>query len=354
MKERLWTNLIAALRHGQCILMLGPEIPATAQNNASGATLIGGLKGKLRREMEDDNRQVYGNTLAAVAQQYEDAYESNSLQSTAEGFYRSCQYGPSTVHDRLASLPFSLIVTTAQDDLLRQALANAKKEPLVHHFNLRGDKIANPEFMIPGSPTQPVVYHLFGEASDPPSLVLSENDLLDFLIAVVSERSSLPNSLLRALKRKGQSFLFLGFGVRHWDLRILSKLLLRALDQSHSTSIAAEPVRNLLPQPDREEMVLFYQRGTRVEVEDTDIGEFLSEVLRRLEAEGGYAGQLAPLGSRPRVFISYAREDADLAQRLFAALQKEYFDPWLDSESLGGGEDWDKRIRQDLATSHFT
>lgn len=354
MKERLWTNLIAALRHGQCILMLGPEILATPQNNASGTTLIEELKRELRREMEDDNRQVYANTLAAVAQQYEDAYESNSLQSKAESFYRSRRFAPSTLHDRLASLPFSLIVTTAQDDLLRQALASAKKNPLVHHYNLRGDKIGNPEFMIPGFPTQPVVYHLFGEASEPSSLVLSENDVLDFLIAVVSERPPLPNSLLSALKRKGQSFLFLGFGVRHWDLRILSKLLLRALDLSQSIPIAAEPLCNLLPPPDREEMVLFYQRGTRVEVEDTEIGEFLSEVSRRLEAEGGYAGQAAPLGARPRVFISYAREDADLACRLFAALQKEYFDPWLDSESLVGGEDWDKHIRQDLEKSDFT
>jgi hypothetical protein len=133
---------------------------------------------------------------------------------------------------------------------------------------------------------------------------------------------------------------------------MISKLLLRALELSRSTPIAAEPLKDLL-QSDCDEMIYFYQRGTRVELEDTNIAEFLDEVSTRMEAEGGYAGQTAPLGTRPRVFISYAREDADLASRLFDALQKEYFDPWLDQEKLVGGEDWNKHIRQDLARSDF-
>jgi len=338
--------------------MLGPELPARAlakSPNAQvdeGEALIEGLRDQLTRELENENRRISGHTLAAIAQQYEDAFESNSLQAAAEKFYRSRRYGPSTIHSKVALLPFPLIVTTCQDDLLTQALKQSNKSPITQRYNLRGDKIANPEFVIPGSPTSPLVYHLFGNADEPSSLVLSENDVLDFLISVVSDRPPLPNSLLSALKRKGQSFLFLGFGVRHWDLRIMSKLLLRALELSRSTPIAAEPLRGL-PQSDCDEMILFYQRGTRVEVEDADLGGFLTEVSHRLEAEGGYAGQAAPLGTRPRVFISYAREDADLASRLFDALQREYFDPWLDTESLVGGEDWDKRIKQDLEKSDF-
>src|SRR5271167_489209 len=212
--------------------MLGPELPARefteSQNGEATESkpIIEELKGKLARELKDDNRAVYGDTLAAIAQQYEDAFESNPLRAVADCFYRSRDYGPSAVHEKLASLPFPLIVTTCQDDLLAQALRNANKTPIVERYHLRGDKRANPEFVIPGSPSSPLVFHLFGKADEPSSLVLSENDVLDFLIAVVSERPPLPNSLLSALKRKGQSFLFLGFGVRHWDLRILSKLLL--------------------------------------------------------------------------------------------------------------------------------
>jgi len=360
-KERHWNNLVGSLRHGNCVLMLGSEIPvkvaSTTSTTAStdGTTLAEELRRRLARELEEDDRSATGTTLAALAQQYEDTegFGPTTLRATAEMALTSRQYSPSSVHEQLAALPFSLIVTTSQDTLLEQALKAAGKAPVSQRYHLRGDKRENPEFVVPGSPASPVVFHLFGSAEEPSSLVLSENDVLDFLIRVVSERPPLPNSLLRVLKRIGQSFLFVGFGIRHWDLRILLKILLRALELNRSgPAVAAEPLDSLV-QSDRDEMILFYQRGTRVELEDADVGTFLTKLSERLEADGGFVGQAVPLGPRPRVFISYAREDAALASKVFDALQKAYFEPWLDQESLQGGDDWNKRIEADLDASDF-
>ena len=360
MKERHWNSLIASLRHGQCVLVLGPEIPVQVAPGAHGIDSESGSFGQafarvLAAELEDDNRRVTSTSLAAVAQQYEDSegFGANALRAAAERFYGSEAFAPSDVHTTLAALPFTMIVSTCQDPLLERALLLADKTPIIKRYHFRGDRRENPEFVIPGSPQAPVVFHLFGDAREPPSLVLSENDILDFLISVVSERPPLPNSLLRALKRVGQSFLFVGFGITHWDLRVLLKVLIRALELTRGGSaFAAEPLRALL-QPDREETILFYQRGTRVEVEDADVGSFLAELARRLAGEGGYAGEAAPIGPRPRVFISYAREDGDLAARIFDALQKAHFEPWLDRESLAGGEEWDQRIESGLEESDF-
>jgi hypothetical protein len=341
--------------------MLGSEIPvkvaSTTSTTAStdSTSLAEELRRRLARELEEDNRSATGTTLAALAQQYEDTegFGPTTLRATAEMALTSRLYSPSSVHEQLAALPFSLIVTTGQDSMLEQALKAAGKAPVTQRYHLRGDKRENPEFVVPGSPASPVVYHLFGSAEEPSSLVLSENDVLDFLIRVVSERPPLPNSLLRVLKRIGQSFLFVGFGIRHWDLRILLKILLRALELNRSgPAVAAEPLDSLI-QSDRDEMILFYQRGTRVELEDADVGTFLTKLSERLEADGGFVGQAVPLGPRPRVFISYAREDAALASKVFDALQKAYFEPWLDQESLQGGDDWNKRIEADLDASDF-
>jgi hypothetical protein len=184
-------------------------------------------------------------------------------------------------------------------------------------------------------------------------LVLSENDLLDFLIGVVSERPPLPNSLSRALKRSGQSFLFIGFGISQWYLRVLMKVLVRSLELHRTAStIAAESLRSL-SERDREQTILFYQRGTRIEVEDADVSEFLTELADRLAAEGGVVAEAAPLGPRPRVFISYAREDTALASRLFDGLGRSQFEPWLDEAALIGGEKWDQRIRDELAIADY-
>ena len=257
--------------------MLGPEIPAKPlAGDPQHNTVIEGLKRQLADELEGDRRTVCGTTLFAVAQQYEDAFGSKSLKSIAEDFYRTFQFAPSTVHEMLASLPFSLIVTTSPNQLLAQALKAANKTPAVQRYHAWGDKRDNPEFEITGSPSAPVIYHLFGHAEEPESLVLSENDILDFLKAVISGTSPMPNSLLRVLKSKEQSFLFLGFGVRRWDLRMLLKVLLKTWEQDQG-SIAAESLEGLADS-DCEEMALFYQRGTRVEIEDTDAETFLTQV----------------------------------------------------------------------------
>ena len=92
------------------------------------------------------------------------------------------RFVPSEVHGALAELPFSLILTTCQDDLMAMLSRPPERIRSFERYNFRGDRRDNPEFPLPSSPQAPLVYHLFGDAQEPGSLVLSENDLLDFLI----------------------------------------------------------------------------------------------------------------------------------------------------------------------------
>jgi hypothetical protein len=361
MKERYWTNLVTSLRYGQCVLVLGPEIPAKLASTAESSPATGDLSyaealtRRLASELEDDNRGVTGNTLAAVAQQYEDAegFGPNTMRSLAAQFYTSEAYNPSDVHHSLASLPFNLILTTCHDALLTRALQSSGKKPFVRRYHFRGDRHDNLEFTPSETPDEPVLYHLFGFAQEPRSLVLSENDVLDFLLAIVSERPPLPNTLSRLLKRKDQSFLFVGFGIKQLHLRILLKAFIRALELHRTGSAIATESLRALSEGDREQTILFYQRGTRVEVEDAEIRTFLTDLTRRLETAGGVVTQAAPPGPRPRVFISYAREDGELASRVCHVLEASNFEPWLDKESLEGGEIWDQRIRDQLEDTDF-
>src|SRR4029077_15605285 len=261
-----WTNLLTSLRYGQCVLLLGPEIPAgtaSARNpspDAQDLSYTEALTRRLASELEDDNRRVTGSTLAAVAQQYEDAegFGSNTMRSIAAQFYTSEAYVPSDVHHSLASLPFNLILTTCHDALLTRALQSSGKKPLVCSYHFRGDRHDNLEFTPSETPDEPVLYHLFGFAQEPRSLVLSENDVLDFLLAIVSERAPIPNTLSRLLKRKDQSFLFVGFGIKQLHLRILLKALIRALELHRTGSAIATESLRALSEGDREQTILFY------------------------------------------------------------------------------------------------
>jgi hypothetical protein len=53
------------------------------------------------------------------------------------------------------------------------------------------------------------------------------------------------------------------------------------------------------------------------------------------------------------VFISYAREDAALAERLNSSLKKANFEPWLDKQALEGGADWNQSIRDQLEDTDY-
>lgn len=50
--------------------------------------------------------------------------------------------------------------------------------------------------------------------------------------------------------------------------------------------------------------------------------------------------------SRPRPFISYAREDRRLAERLYNDLRKHGVDPWIDTQKMVAGQKWRDTIRR--------
>lgn len=53
------------------------------------------------------------------------------------------------------------------------------------------------------------------------------------------------------------------------------------------------------------------------------------------------------------IFISYAREDAEAARRLYRDLKAEGLDVWLDQESLLPGQDWQSVIRLNIANCRY-
>jgi TIR domain len=56
---------------------------------------------------------------------------------------------------------------------------------------------------------------------------------------------------------------------------------------------------------------------------------------------------------RIRVFLAYAEEDRAEVKRLFAALQKAGFEPWMDQEKLLPGQNWPRAIERAIDLSEF-
>ena len=57
--------------------------------------------------------------------------------------------------------------------------------------------------------------------------------------------------------------------------------------------------------------------------------------------------------TRPKVFIAYVREDAELADRLYCALGENGFAPWLDHRKLLPGQNWPRAIEAAIETCDY-
>ena len=134
----------------------------------------------------------------------------------------------------LARLPLPVYVTTSQSDFIERALEAEGKSPRTQICFWSGEiSSASPEHRtdpeFTPTVTNPLVYHLYGLEDYPQTMVLSEDDYLNFLIAMVEDTNTLnpvvPLGLRRAL---GESHLILlGYCLEDWDFRVLFRFILK-------------------------------------------------------------------------------------------------------------------------------
>jgi hypothetical protein len=128
----------------------------------------------------------------------------------------------------LARLPLPIYLTTSYYTFLERVLQAEGKIPQTQVCfwsgeppdNLRNEHRPDPNFK--PSVARPLVFHLYGLEDYPESLVLSEDDYLDFLVEFskqLSDNRILPPYLRGNLSRS--SLLLLGFRLQDWDFRIL-------------------------------------------------------------------------------------------------------------------------------------
>jgi hypothetical protein len=152
----------------------------------------------------------------------------------------------------LARLPLPIYITTSYSNFLERALELENKVPRTQicfwsggKSGLKPEHLPDPNYE-PTS-TNPAVYHLFGLENYRKTLVLSEDDYINFLMNAIEEinfpdfyptplRLNLPDARL----------ILLGYNLRDWDFRALFRFILRIRKtpnarESRSTVIQFKP-----------------------------------------------------------------------------------------------------------------
>ncbi len=341
-----WDTLIRTISRGNCILMLGPDASLYGENGKAQSLtklLANELAEKIKPRLS--TRQIDPDNLAQVAHYYCMETGRNGLEAKLEAFYEKRLANTSDLHRDLAGLPFYFTITSTPDRMFYNALQESGKKPVTKGYNFRGTSPA----MVPmGSVEEPLLFNLYGSIEEPYSLVLTENDLVDFLVAVISGNPPLPKNIISELRASNKSFLFLGFGFRHWYLRVLLHVLQGDKKQAHSFALEQFPQNG----DEFQRTILFFEDSDcKIHLYNQELNNFVKELRGRYKDRPVNGNGLTPVHLKveeeaPTVFICHASENKDTAAFLYEKLEQVGFKPWLDKESLRGGDEWDEMIKK--------
>jgi hypothetical protein len=151
------------------------------------------------------------------------------------------EFTPTEPHRILANLDLPIYITTNYDHLMYEALKSAGKKPVIE--SCRWNDLAE----LQGKPTifdeeqfnrfdfnNPLVYHIHGEIDNPQSMVLTEDDYLNFIVKLYVEIDKLfPAEIKRALV--SSSILFIGYSLSDWNLRIILRKIAYSMKSAART-----------------------------------------------------------------------------------------------------------------------
>ena len=164
----------------------------------------------------------------------------------------------------LARLPLPVYITTSYFSFLEVALEKEGKVPSTQVWSWGTAKANIKEEHLPKRENKPdlikpVVYHLFGLENYAKSLVLSEDDYMDFLMKSASAISSfevIPEPLRNALSQS--RLLMFGYHLRGWDFRALFRFILEFRNAQDSPKSIALQFKPTLENKDFEKKSLIY------------------------------------------------------------------------------------------------
>lgn len=158
----------------------------------------------------------------------------------------------------LANLKVPIFITTSYDYFTEMALREAGKAPRTALYPWRRgidervfwfDQAHQRQFESNYHPTieQPLVYHLHGSFDSPLSMVVTEDDYMEFLTEFVRARSGSNDPFLSDVRiaLESQTLLLLGYKLRNWDFRTLFWGVIKSETQKHDdlrhTCVQLEP-----------------------------------------------------------------------------------------------------------------
>lgn len=290
--EEVWSTLVDSVIEGQCTPFLGagiawPHLP-------TGKEISRDLAREFKYPLKDPTN------LARVAQYIATLHDPpyakrrvrDRIRTRQKEFLDSSELNFPSNYKKLANLNLPIYLTTNYDDFLTRALAADHRIPWVEPCRWNGqlqDELKGYPPDRQPSVEQPFVFHLHGELGRERSLLVTEDDYIDFTVSLgqQGDDSVIPHWIRRALS--WTTLLFVGYSLEDWNFRVLMRQLMKQQrvsrsEQPLSLSIQLSDTDIPLDQrPKAERFLADYLGTSAIRIYWGQAEPFLTELDRRCQ-----------------------------------------------------------------------
>ncbi len=213
-----WDLIAGTIQEQKCILFIGPGVFANEQFSSLEEWMADFL------EKEPGNlikKYYHDDSLFA----FQDPTAKTKATFALKKLFQEEQFeGVKELYRKIAEIPFSMIFTLTPDDLLQQVF----KEMKINYqfdFYLKNQPPRQVETTFTPTANSPLLYNMFGYVQNRDSLVMTHDDLFDYLNSVLAESSMHPD--IKQSIKKMENFIFLGISFDKWYMQLLLKMLYR-------------------------------------------------------------------------------------------------------------------------------
>jgi hypothetical protein len=253
-----WDLLVTRIKQGKCTPFLGAG--ACAGVLPLGKDIAMEWAEKYNYPLPDSTDLVRVAQFLSV-QSREPNFPKEKIKERIENIAPPDFNQPGEIHGTLAKLPLPLYITTNYDDFMVQALKSRGKNPFKELCRWNDDlkdrpSIFDQEPKVILDEQRPAVFHMHGHISEHQSIVLTEDDYLDFLINMSDDPQLLPPPIREALTKT--SLLFLGYRLADWNFRVVFRSLVSYLKRGFARAHVSVQVAPGRLSPDQLEKAIEY------------------------------------------------------------------------------------------------
>jgi SIR2-like protein len=255
--EQQWETLVGLIRQKKCTPFIGAG--ASAGCLPSGGALAQEWALKHAYPLTDSG------DLARVAQfraiQEYDMSPKDAVSELISNARTPNFEDPTEPHGLLADLTLPIYISTNYDPFMVKAIKHRERKCRREFCRWnRHPEVRDAESVFEGGyrpePSEPLVFYLHGYHDVPQSLVLTEDDYLDFLIRLSNDGRDQADRLLPSVIRTALSstaLMFVGYSLTDWTFRVLFRGLVSSFGAEIGyPAIAIQLPPDDVPEDDRE------------------------------------------------------------------------------------------------------